>query len=92
MKKSNKIYEELSKKYTDEEIVEGFVFNESLSASEQKEVDEELKGENDVNIVLYSPPILERRIFGMNVYCRGNNHVTSLALANLFNTELSKSV
>lgn len=28
MKKSDKIYEELSKKYIDEEIVEGFVFNE----------------------------------------------------------------
>ena len=43
MKKSDKIYEEVSKKYTDEEIVEGFVFNESLSASEQKEVDEEFR-------------------------------------------------
>lgn len=41
MKTSNQIYEELSKKYTDEEIVDGFVFNETLSPSEQKEVDEE---------------------------------------------------
>ena len=43
MKKSDKIYEELKKKYTDEEIVEGFIFNESLSPSEQKEVDEEFR-------------------------------------------------
>ena len=41
MKTSNEIYQELSKKYTDEEIVEGFVFNETLSVSEQKEVNEE---------------------------------------------------
>ena len=41
MKTSKEIYQELSKKYTDEEIVEGFVFNETLSTSEQKEVNEE---------------------------------------------------
>lgn len=41
MKTSKEIYEELRKKYTDEEIVDGFVFNETLSPSEQKEVEEE---------------------------------------------------
>ncbi|MEN0049317.1 MAG: helix-turn-helix transcriptional regulator [Bacteroidota bacterium] len=40
MKKSNRIYQELSKKYTDEEIVESFVFNETLTPEEQKTVDE----------------------------------------------------
>jgi len=43
MKKSDRIYKELSEKYTDEEIVESFVFNETLSPDEQKEVDEEFR-------------------------------------------------
>ncbi len=38
MSKSEKIYKELSKLYTDEEIVEGFVFNDdSLSEEEERE-------------------------------------------------------
>lgn len=41
MKTSDEIYKELKKKYTDEEIAEGFVFNETLSPTEQAEVDEE---------------------------------------------------
>lgn len=43
MKKSEKIYKELSKEYTDEEIVEGFVFNEDLDPEEQRRVDEEFR-------------------------------------------------
>lgn len=43
MKKSEKIYKELRKKYTDEEIVEGFVFNEDLDPEEQKKVEEEFR-------------------------------------------------
>ena len=43
MKKSEKIYKELSKKYTDEEIVESFVFNEDLDPEEQKKVEEEFR-------------------------------------------------
>ena len=44
MSKSEKIYKELSKTYTDEEIVEGFVFNDdSLSKEEQKKVDKEFR-------------------------------------------------
>lgn len=44
MSKAGKIYDELSKTYTDEEIVESFVFNDdSLGAEEQKQVDEEFR-------------------------------------------------
>ncbi len=43
MKKSDKIYTELSKRYTDEEIVESFVFNETLDPSEQKKAMEEFR-------------------------------------------------
>ncbi|MCB0597509.1 MAG: helix-turn-helix transcriptional regulator [Lewinellaceae bacterium] len=43
MKKSEKIYKELSEKYTDEEIAESFVFNEDLNPEEQKKVDEEFR-------------------------------------------------
>lgn len=43
MKTSEEIYEQLSQKYTDEEIVDGFVFNETLSEEEQRKVDEEFK-------------------------------------------------
>jgi transcriptional regulator with XRE-family HTH domain len=44
MSKSEKIYEQLSKIYTDEEIVEGFVFNDdSLSEEEEKEADKEFR-------------------------------------------------
>lgn len=43
MKKSEKIYKELREKYTDEEIVENFVFNEDLDPAEQKKVDEEFR-------------------------------------------------
>lgn len=43
MKESDKIYKKLSKKYTDEEIVEGFVFNETLSPAEQQQVNEDFR-------------------------------------------------
>ena len=44
MKKSEKIYKELSKTYTDEEIVESFVFNDdSLSEDEQRKADKEFR-------------------------------------------------
>ena len=44
MKKSEKIYKELSKVYTDEEIVENFVFNDdSLSEEEQRKADKEFR-------------------------------------------------
>jgi plasmid maintenance system antidote protein VapI len=41
--KTEKIYKELRKKYTDEEIVESVLFNEKLGAKEQKDIDEEFK-------------------------------------------------
>ena len=40
---TEKIYKELREKYTDEEIVDSVLFNEVLSAKEQKEVDEEFR-------------------------------------------------
>ena len=43
MKSSEEIYKKLSQKYTDEEIVEGFVFNETLSEEEQHQVDQEFR-------------------------------------------------
>lgn len=43
MKTSEEIYKKLNEKYTDEEIVEGFVFNETLSTTEQQQVDEEFR-------------------------------------------------
>lgn len=44
MSKSEKIYKELSKIYTDEEIVESFVFNDdSLSEEDQKKADKEFR-------------------------------------------------
>lgn len=44
MKKGEKIYKELSKIYTDEEIVESFVFNDdSLSEEEQRQADKEFR-------------------------------------------------
>ena len=43
MKKSEKIYKELSEKYTDEEIAESFVFNEDLNPEEQRKVEEEFR-------------------------------------------------
>ena len=44
MKKSEKIYKELSKVYTDDEIVESFVFNDdSLSEEEQREAEKEFR-------------------------------------------------
>lgn len=43
MKESEKIYKKLSEKYTDKEIVDGFVFNETLSHTEQQEVNEEFR-------------------------------------------------
>ena len=44
MSKSEKIYKELSKIYTDEEIVESFVFNDdSLSEEEQKKANKEFR-------------------------------------------------
>jgi len=43
MKKYEKIYQELRKKYTDEEIAESMLIPEDLTAEEQKQADEELK-------------------------------------------------
>ena len=43
MKKNKEIYKELSKKYSDEELVEGFVFNETLGDKEQKEAEAEFR-------------------------------------------------
>jgi phospholipid N-methyltransferase len=43
MQSSEEMYNKLSQKYTDEEIVEGFVFNETLSEEEQREVDSEFR-------------------------------------------------
>ncbi len=43
MNNSEKIYKKLSKTYTDEEIVESFFFNETLSEEEQKAVNEEFR-------------------------------------------------
>lgn len=43
MNKSDKIYTKLSKKYSDKEIVENFVFNETLDPKEQKKVNEEFR-------------------------------------------------
>ncbi|MEM1328516.1 MAG: hypothetical protein AAGI23_21350 [Bacteroidota bacterium] len=43
MKSSEETYKKLSQKYTDEEIVEGFVFNETLSDEEQRQVDDEFR-------------------------------------------------
>ena len=44
MSKSEKIYKQLSEHYTDEEIVEGFVFNDdSLSDDEEREAMTEFK-------------------------------------------------
>ena len=44
MSKSDKIYKELSKTYTDEKIVENFVFNDdSLGEEEQRKVDKEFR-------------------------------------------------
>ena len=43
MKKSDKIYKQLREQYTEEEIVESFVFNETLTPEEQKEVDVEFR-------------------------------------------------
>ncbi len=43
MKNSTKKYNELRKKYTDEEIADSVLFNEELSIEEQKEVDEEFR-------------------------------------------------
>ena len=40
---SEKIYNKLREKYTDEEIVESVLFNETLSAEEQKKVDNEFR-------------------------------------------------
>ena len=43
MKTNKEIYQELSKKYSDEELVEGFVFNETLDDKEQKEAEAEFR-------------------------------------------------
>ena len=43
MKTNKDIYKELSKKYTDEELVDGFVFNEVLEDREQREAEEEFR-------------------------------------------------
>lgn len=43
MKKNKKIYEHLSEQYSDEEMVENFVFSEVLDAEEQQRVDEEFR-------------------------------------------------
>lgn len=40
---TEKIYEELRKQYTDEEIVDSVLFNETLSADEQRKVDEDFR-------------------------------------------------
>lgn len=40
---TEKIYKKLSEQYTDEEIVESVLFNETLDAKEQKKVDEEFR-------------------------------------------------
>ena len=36
-------YEDLSKQFSDEEIVEGYVFRSTLTAEEQKQADEEFR-------------------------------------------------
>lgn len=41
METNNDIYKKINQKYSDEEIVEGFVFNETLSPTEQQQVNEE---------------------------------------------------
>ncbi len=43
MKKNKEIYEELSKVYTDEELVEGYLINETLEPEEQKKAVEEFR-------------------------------------------------
>lgn len=40
---TEKVYRKLREKYTDEEIVDSVLFNEELSAKEQREVDEEFR-------------------------------------------------
>jgi len=40
---TEKVYRKLREKYTDEEIVDSVLFNEDLSAKEQREVDEEFR-------------------------------------------------
>lgn len=43
MKTGKKIYDKLRKEYSDEEIVESFVFNETLPPYEQKQVNDEFR-------------------------------------------------
>lgn len=45
MGNSDGIYKKLSKQYTDQEIVEGFVFNETLNVEEQSKVDRAFREE-----------------------------------------------
>lgn len=43
MKTNKEIYKELSKKYSDEELIEGYLLNEVLDDKEQKEAEEEFR-------------------------------------------------
>lgn len=43
MKTNKEIYKELSKKYSDEELIEGYLVNELLDDKEQKEAEEEFR-------------------------------------------------
>ena len=94
MKKSDKIYKRLSEKYTDEEIVESFVFNETLSPEEQKEVDEEfrklrmeqLKNRSEEDILAAN---LVKLSIQINRYFQRNKFEEAFSFANQLKTYIN---
>lgn len=79
MKKSEDVYKELSKSYTDEEIVDSFVFSVELSKKEQAEANEEflklrferlnsMSNEERVNMNLFAQKLKIRKYFDQSKY------------------------
>jgi len=87
MKTNKEIYEELSKKYSEDELVEGFVFNESLGDQEQKEAEEEfrrlrlerLKNMNAQEVLVSK--ILQMKYL-LNAYFKSNKYESKYSFSN----------
>lgn len=94
MKSNKEIYEELSKKYSDEELVEGFVFNETLDDKEQKKAEEDFRKlrlerlNNKSAQEILVGKILQMK-FLLQDYFKSNNYDPSYSFPNQLRTYIN---
>lgn len=87
MKTNKEIYKELSKKYSDEELVEGYLVNEVLDDKEQKEAEEEFRRLRAQRLKeMSSQEVLISEILRMKylleAYFKSNKYNTSYSFSN----------